>query len=116
MTEENDVPFYDHIDLDQYIEGVEAETPVADFLYLAVTGLAKNPYLTAAEKKENVLWFKDYFQQKGTLDDLTGGNIQIEGGTGSEGKETGHDGKEGSIRIKGIVKDSNVKEQEITNL
>lgn len=35
--------------------------PVRHFMELVVTGLSKNPYYTAEEKKDVVAWYKNYF-------------------------------------------------------
>ena len=37
--------------------------PVRHFMELVVTGLSKNPHYTAAEKRECVEWYKDYFSE-----------------------------------------------------
>ena len=37
--------------------------PVRHFMELVVTGLSKNPHYTAAEKRQCVEWYKDYFSE-----------------------------------------------------
>ncbi|KAH8350907.1 hypothetical protein KR067_003815, partial [Drosophila pandora] len=64
-TEEVDVDFSEHIFLEQHLEEwCPDKGPIRHFMELVCVGLSKNPYVTAQEKKEHILWFRDYFEAK----------------------------------------------------
>lgn len=68
IGEEAEVDFTEHIFLDQYIEDwCPREGPIKQFMELVCIGLSKNPYLTAAEKRENLEWYRRYFAKHQTL-------------------------------------------------
>ncbi|EDW70430.1 small ribosomal subunit protein mS31 [Drosophila virilis] len=65
MHEEANVDFSEHIFLEQHLEGwCPNKGPIRHFMELVCVGLSKNPYVTAQEKKEHILWFRDYFEAK----------------------------------------------------
>ncbi|TDG43415.1 hypothetical protein AWZ03_010185 [Drosophila navojoa] len=65
MQEEVNVDFSEHIFLEQHLEGwCPNKGPIRHFMELVCVGLSKNPYVTAQEKKEHILWFRDYFEAK----------------------------------------------------
>ncbi|XP_037933780.1 28S ribosomal protein S31, mitochondrial [Teleopsis dalmanni] len=64
-TDEIDVDFSEHIFLDQHLEGwCPTKGPIRHFMELVCVGLSKNPYITAKEKKDHILWYRDYFESK----------------------------------------------------
>ncbi|XP_061388311.1 small ribosomal subunit protein mS31 [Musca vetustissima] len=64
-TAEKDVDFSEHIFLEQHLEGwCPTRGPIRHFMELVCVGLSKNPYLTAKEKKDHILWYRDYFESK----------------------------------------------------
>lgn len=68
LDEEAKVDFTEHIFLEQHLEGWCPERgPVRHFMELVCVGLSKNPYITAQEKKEHILWYRDYFESKKEL-------------------------------------------------
>ncbi len=84
-AEEAGVGFEDHVLLDHLLTelpkkgggtierltlAMYSAGPVRHFMELVVTGLSKNPYYTAEEKKEVVAWYKNYF------DDFTAEQLQ----------------------------------------
>ncbi|XP_030388131.1 28S ribosomal protein S31, mitochondrial [Scaptodrosophila lebanonensis] len=65
MRDEVDVDFSEHIFLEQHIESwCPSKGPIRHFMELVCVGLSKNHYITAKEKKEHILWFRDYFESK----------------------------------------------------
>ncbi|KAI8115952.1 mitochondrial, 28S ribosomal protein S31 [Lucilia cuprina] len=63
--DEKDVDFSEHIFLEQHLEDwCPNRGPVRHFMELVCVGLSKNPYITAKEKKEHILWYRDYFESK----------------------------------------------------
>ncbi|KAH8381004.1 hypothetical protein KR200_004243, partial [Drosophila serrata] len=72
--EDVNVDFSEHIFLEQHLEGwCPNKGPIRHFMELVCVGLSKNPYVTAQEKKDHILWFRDYFEaKKDILKDLIG--------------------------------------------
>uniref|UniRef100_A0A1I8NU28 Small ribosomal subunit protein mS31 n=1 Tax=Stomoxys calcitrans TaxID=35570 RepID=A0A1I8NU28_STOCA len=70
--DEKDVDFSEHIFLEQHLEGwCPNRGPIRHFMELVCVGLSKNPFITAREKKEHILWYRDYFEvKKDILKDL----------------------------------------------
>ncbi|XP_034482248.1 28S ribosomal protein S31, mitochondrial [Drosophila innubila] len=65
LKEEANVDFSEHIFLEQHLEGwCPNKGPIRHFMELVCVGLSKNPYVTAQEKKDHILWFRDYFEAK----------------------------------------------------
>ncbi|KAH8379756.1 hypothetical protein KR009_006983, partial [Drosophila setifemur] len=64
-VDEVDVDFSEHIFLEQHLEEwCPSKGPIRHFMELVCVGLSKNPYVTAQEKKDHILWFRDYFEAK----------------------------------------------------
>lgn len=65
---EDHVDFSDHVFLEQHLQGwCPTKGPVRHFMELVCTGLSKNPYITAHEKLDHILWYKQYFGHKKEL-------------------------------------------------
>lgn len=64
MEEEAKVGFHEHVFLEAEIADFPRRGPVRHFMELVCVGLSKNPYLTVAEKKEHINWFRTYFENK----------------------------------------------------
>nr|CAG4648614.1 EOG090X04UC [Polyphemus pediculus] len=68
LEEEAKVGFHEHIFMERHLEPwCPKRGPIRHFMELVCVGLSKNPYLTVAEKKEHILWFKNYFTDKRSL-------------------------------------------------
>ena len=68
MDAEIEIDFSEHILLDMHLEGwCPTSGPVRHFMELVCVGLSKNHHLTAAEKKNHILWYRDYFMEKKDL-------------------------------------------------
>ncbi|CAA88285.2 Small ribosomal subunit protein mS31 [Caenorhabditis elegans] len=63
MGDESNVSFIDHVFLERHLPslGIPKSGPIAHFMHLVCVGLSKNPYMTAAKKREHLKWFADYF-------------------------------------------------------
>lgn len=65
LSDEANVDFSEHIFLEQHLEPWCPEKgPIRHYMELVCVGLSKNPYITAKEKKEHILWYRDYFEAK----------------------------------------------------
>ncbi|XP_058459385.1 small ribosomal subunit protein mS31 [Malaya genurostris] len=65
LETEAKVYFTDHIFLEDHLEGWCPERgPIRHFMELVCVGLSKNYFISAQEKKEHILWFRDYFDLK----------------------------------------------------
>ncbi|XP_015119391.1 28S ribosomal protein S31, mitochondrial [Diachasma alloeum] len=68
MEAEQSVHFSEHVFLGRHIEDwCPRKGPIRHFMELVCTGLSKNPYMTVEEKKEHIMWFKNYFGDKQQL-------------------------------------------------
>ncbi|KAL4660628.1 28S ribosomal protein S31, mitochondrial [Arapaima gigas] len=68
LEEEAQVPFHEHVFLEKHLEeGFPKQGPVRHFMELVISGLARNPYLTAAQKAEHIAWYREYFKTKEDL-------------------------------------------------
>lgn len=57
--------FSEHIFLETHLEGwCPDKGPIRHFMELVCVGLSKNPYVSVADKKDHILWFKEYFESK----------------------------------------------------
>ncbi|CRK88050.1 CLUMA_CG001835, isoform A [Clunio marinus] len=75
MDEEFATDFSEHVLLEMHLEGwCPTSGPVRQFMELVCVGLSKNHYFTAKEKKDHILWYKKYFEEK---KDLLDGNRKI---------------------------------------
>ncbi|XP_076039774.1 mitochondrial ribosomal protein S31 [Oratosquilla oratoria] len=62
---EDGVGFHEHIFLEQHLEDwCPKRGPIRHFMELVCTGLSKNPYLTVERKKNHIMWYKTYFEDK----------------------------------------------------
>ncbi|CAO1442904.1 unnamed protein product [Diamesa tonsa] len=62
------VDFSEHIFLEEHLEGwCPTRGPIKHFMELVCVGLSKNPYISAKEKKDHIMWFRDYFEEKKDL-------------------------------------------------
>nr|CAG4651765.1 EOG090X04UC [Triops cancriformis] len=65
LEEEAKVGFHEHVFLEHHLQGwCPRRGPIRHFMELVCTGLSKNPYITVEQKKEHIMWFRDYFQGK----------------------------------------------------
>lgn len=68
LDEEAKVSFTEHIFLEDHLEPwCPKRGPIRHFMELVCVGLSKNYFISAQEKKEHILWFRDYFEQKKDL-------------------------------------------------
>lgn len=68
LEEEQKVPFTEHVFLDAHLEGwCPKKGPIRHFMELVCVGLSKNAFYTVEEKKEHILWYKEYFESKKDL-------------------------------------------------
>ncbi|XP_061426926.1 small ribosomal subunit protein mS31 isoform X2 [Lethenteron reissneri] len=67
LEEEEAVPFHEHVFLERHLAEFPSSGPVRHFMQLVVTGLSKNPYLTVAQKREHIAWFREYFEKKSSI-------------------------------------------------
>ena len=61
------VPFTDHVFLDQLTRGFPKSGAARNFIDLVVNGLSKNPDMTVEDKRKYVVWYADYFKEKGLM-------------------------------------------------
>jgi small subunit ribosomal protein S31 len=80
--------FTEHVMLEMHLEGwCPTRGPIRHFMELVCVGLGKNNFLSAQEKKEHILWYKEYFESKSdVLGDLLTLGI-ADGATASEQKQ-----------------------------
>ncbi|XP_053612436.1 small ribosomal subunit protein mS31 [Plodia interpunctella] len=65
IEEEQNVPFTEHIFLDSHLEGwCPKKGPIRHFMELVCVGLSKNAFYTVQEKKDHIMWYKEYFESK----------------------------------------------------
>ncbi|KAI8438890.1 hypothetical protein MSG28_011223 [Choristoneura fumiferana] len=65
LEDEQNVHFSEHIFLDSHLEGwCPTKGPIRHFMELVCVGLSKNPFYTAQEKKDHIMWYKEYFESK----------------------------------------------------
>ena len=68
LETEAQVDFSEHIFLEEHLEGwCPTRGPIKHFMELVCVGLSKNPYISAKEKKEHIMWFREYFEEKKDL-------------------------------------------------
>ncbi|XP_072939952.1 uncharacterized protein mRpS31 [Epargyreus clarus] len=68
MEEENEVHFSEHIFLDTHLEGwCPTKGPIRHFMELVCIGLSKNAFYTVKEKRDHIMWYKEYFESKKDL-------------------------------------------------
>ncbi|XP_068626748.1 small ribosomal subunit protein mS31 [Battus philenor] len=65
LEEEENVHFSEHIFLDTHLEGwCPTCGPIRHFMELVCVGLSKNAFYTVQEKKDHIMWYKEYFESK----------------------------------------------------
>jgi len=63
--EELSTDFSEHIMLEQHLDDwCPPKGPIRHFMELACVGLSKNHFMSAREKREYILWYKEYFESK----------------------------------------------------
>ncbi|XP_035452973.2 28S ribosomal protein S31, mitochondrial [Spodoptera frugiperda] len=68
LEEEQNVHFSEHIFLDSHLEGwCPKKGPIRHFMELVCVGLSKNAFYTVQEKKDHIMWYKEYFESKKDL-------------------------------------------------
>jgi small subunit ribosomal protein S31 len=66
--EEIETDFSEHVLLEMHLEGWCPESgPVRHFMELVCVGLSKNHYYSAKEKKDHIMWYQSYFEEKKEL-------------------------------------------------
>ena len=61
---EAEVPFYEHIFLDSFLEKFPQIEPIQQFMTLVLNGISQNSFLTVKEKHEIIEWYRNYFEEK----------------------------------------------------
>ncbi|XP_059051129.1 small ribosomal subunit protein mS31 [Achroia grisella] len=65
LEEEQNVHFSEHVFLDVHLEGwCPKKGPIRHFMELVCVGLSKNAFYTVKEKKDHIMWYKEYFESK----------------------------------------------------
>ncbi|XP_038207860.1 28S ribosomal protein S31, mitochondrial [Zerene cesonia] len=68
MEEEENVHFSEHVFLETHLEGwCPTRGPIRHFMELVCVGLSKNAFYTVQEKKDHIMWYKEYFESKKDL-------------------------------------------------
>ena len=60
-VEEQNVGFEEHVFLEYLLDEFPSKGPVRQFMELVINGLQMNPHLSVKLKKDQVMWFKEYF-------------------------------------------------------
>lgn len=60
-VEEKGVEFEEHVFLSHLLDNFPKKGPVRRFMELIVNGLEQNPYMSLDQKKKQVMWFEEYF-------------------------------------------------------
>lgn len=78
MEEEKNTDFSEHVFLENYIEDWCPERgPVRHFMELVCVGLSQNYWLSAKEKKEHIMWYKEFFiNKKALLNEIGAGTVK----------------------------------------
>ncbi|XP_037080788.1 28S ribosomal protein S31, mitochondrial-like [Pollicipes pollicipes] len=62
------VGFHEHVFLERHLEPwCPQRGPLRHFMELVCVALGKNPWLSVEEKREHIVWFRDYFAEKQQL-------------------------------------------------
>ncbi|KAK0163935.1 hypothetical protein PV328_002619 [Microctonus aethiopoides] len=68
MDEEQNIHFSEHVFMDRHLRGwCPKNGPIRHFMELVCVGLSKNPYMTVEEKKDHIMWYRDFFGGKQEL-------------------------------------------------
>ncbi len=65
--EDIEIPFEEHVFLDNYLEEFSDTAPVQEFMTLVLNGLSKNSFMSVDEKRRIIHWYRDYFKEKSGL-------------------------------------------------
>lgn len=78
MDEEKQTDFTEHVFLEMHLEDWCPEKgPIRHFMELVCVGLSRNYYLSAQEKKDHILWYRDFFASKRELlQELGAGDVK----------------------------------------
>ena len=60
---EQNVPFHEHVFLDEAIADFPQTGPIRVFMELVINGLSQNPHLSVEEKHQHIDWYRQYFKQ-----------------------------------------------------
>ena len=61
---EANIPYYDHVFLESYLEKFPQLEPIQQFMTLVLNGISHNSFLNFNEKMEIIEWYKNYFDEK----------------------------------------------------
>ena len=62
---EKNTDFTEHVLLEMHLDGwCPTRGPVRHFMELVCVGLSKNCFLSAQEKRDHIMWYKEYFESK----------------------------------------------------
>ena len=65
MELEKNTDFTEHVLLDMHLDGwCPTRGPIRHFMELVCVGLSKNCFLSAQEKRDHILWYREYFESK----------------------------------------------------
>lgn len=65
LEAEKSVHFSEHVFLDAHLEGwCPKKGPIRHFMELVCVGLSKNAFYTIQEKRDHIMWYKEYFESK----------------------------------------------------
>lgn len=68
LEEEESVHFSEHIFLENHLEDwCPKKGPIRHYMELVCVGLAKNPFYTVQEKRDHIVWYKEYFESKKSI-------------------------------------------------
>ncbi|VVC95229.1 unnamed protein product [Leptidea sinapis] len=68
MEEEENIHFSEHVFLDSHLEDwCPTRGPIRHFMELVCVGLSKNAFYTIQEKRDHIMWYKEYFMSKKDL-------------------------------------------------
>lgn len=65
--EEHKTDFTEHVMLEMHLDWCPQKGPIRHFMELVCVGLSKNNFLSAKEKKDHIMWYKGYFEEKKDL-------------------------------------------------
>ncbi|KAI7687116.1 hypothetical protein SSS_00360 [Sarcoptes scabiei] len=68
LHQEKETPFYDHVLLDNLLDDFPQQGPVKQFMDLVIMGLSQNPFISVQRKRETVLFYKNFFEERNLMD------------------------------------------------
>ena len=91
LEDELDVPFTDHVFLEEHLSDFPQRPSVLHFMELVCVGLSQNRHMSVQEKLEHIHWYRDFFQQHDQhfADESNPDVTTVEGG-GNLGKQAQH--------------------------